>query len=110
MKIGVYIMPSRKGSPNRNKNFLMSRLQSMYGSDFHPILRLADNAVRLDEMAKESNDVTALRASVDAWDRIAQYTEPKLKAVEVKADNELVVSVQRKVFSGDTGTDSTDTE
>ena len=103
-------MPSRAGSPNRNKNFLMSRLQDMYGKDFHPILRLADNAVRLDEMAKESNDVTALRASVDAWDRIAQYTEPKLKAVEVKADNELVVSVQRKVFSGDTDTDSTDTE
>ncbi len=93
-------MPSRAGSPNRNKNFLMSRLQDMYGKDFHPILRLADNAVRLDEMAKESNDVTAIRASVDAWDRIAQYTEPKLKAVEVKADNELVVSVQRKVFSG----------
>ena len=89
----------------------MSRLQSMYGSDFHPILRLADNAVRLDEMAKESNDVTAIRASVDAWDRIAQYTEPKLKAVEVKADNELVVSVQRKMFSGvDTNTDSTSTE
>ena len=103
-------MPSRAGSPNRNKNFLMSRLQDMYGKDFHPILRLADNAVRLDEMAKESNDVTAIRASVDAWDRIAQYTEPKLKAVEVKADNELVVSVQRKVFSGDTDTDSTDTE
>ena len=104
-------MPSRAGSPNRNKNFLMSRLQSMYGKDFHPILRLADNAVRLDEMAKESNDVTAIRASVDAWDRIAQYTEPKLKAVEVKADNELVVSVQRKIFSGDdTDTDSTNTE
>ncbi len=103
-------MPSRAGSPNRNKNFLMSRLQDMYGKDFHPILRLADNAVKLDEMAKESNDVTAIRASVDAWDRIAQYTEPKLKAVEVKADNELVVSVQRKVFSGDTDTDSTDTE
>ena len=82
----------------------------MYGASFHPILRLADNAVRLDEMAKESNDVTAIRASVDAWDRIAQYTEPKLKAVEVKADNELVVSVQRKVFSGDTDTDSTNTE
>jgi hypothetical protein len=94
-------MPSRAGSPNRNKSFLMSRLQKMYGKEFHPIMRLAESAVRLEEIAKESNDVTAIRASVDAWDRIAQYTEPKLKAVEVKADNELVVSVQRKVFSGD---------
>ena len=83
----------------------------MYGASFHPILRLAENAVRLDEMAKESNDVTALRASVTAWDLLAQYTEPKLKAVEISNESELVVSVQRKIFSGDdTDTDSTNTE
>jgi hypothetical protein len=97
---GGYKMPSRAGSPNKPKRLLISRLEKAYGKQFHPIMRLAENAVRLEEIAKQSNDVTALRASVDAWDRIAQYTEPKLKAVEVKADNELVVSVQRKVFSG----------
>ena len=103
-------MPSRAGSPNKPKRLLITRLEKAYGKQFHPIMRLAENAVRLEEIAKQSNDVTALRASVDAWDRIAQYTEPKLKAVEVKADNELVVSVQRKVFSGDTNTDRTSTE
>ena len=108
---GGNTMPSRAGSPNKPKRLLISRLEKAYGAQFHPIMRLAENAVRLEEIAKQSNDVTALRASVDAWDRIAQYTEPKLKAVEVKADNELVVSVQRKVFSGaDTDTDSTSTE
>ncbi len=97
---GGYKMPSRAGSPNKPKRLLVTRLEKAYGKQFHPIMRLAENAVRLEEIAKQSNDITALRASVDAWDRIAQYTEPKLKAVEVKADNELVVSVQRKVFSG----------
>ena len=86
-------MPSRAGSPNKPKRLLITRLEKAYGKQFHPIMRLAENAVRLEEIAKQSNDVT-----------------PQLKAVEVKADNQLVVSVPRKVFSGDTNTDSTSTE
>lgn len=75
-------MPSRKGSPNRNKAFLLNRLQDMYGDDFHPIMRMAEQAVRLHEKAVdgETNDI---KASIDAWDKIAAYTEPKLKATEV---------------------------
>ena len=102
-------MPSRAGSPNKPKRLLITRLEKAYGKQFHPIMRLAENAVRLEEIAKQSNDVTALRASVDAWDRIAQYTEPKLKAVEVKSDNDLLVTINRKDFAG-SSTDSTDTE
>ena len=102
-------MPSRAGSPNKPKRLLITRLEKAYGAQFHPIMRLAENAVRLEEIAKQSNDVTALRASVDAWDRIAQYTEPKLKAVEVKSDNDLLVTINRKDFAG-SSTDSTDTE
>jgi hypothetical protein len=54
----------------------------MYGDDFHPIMRMAEQAVRLHEKAVdgETNDI---RASIDAWDKIAAYTEPKLKATEV---------------------------
>ena len=104
-------MPSRKGSPNRNKNFLMSRLQDMYGKDFHPIMKLAENAHKLDSMCQDNPDTATIKASVTAWDLLAQYTEPKLKAVEISNESELVVSVQRKVFSGaDTDTDSTNTE
>ena len=75
-------MPSRKGSPNRNKAFLLNRLQDMYGDEFHPIMRMAEQAVRLHEKAEmgETNDI---KASIDAWDKIAAYTEPKLKATEV---------------------------
>jgi len=104
-------MPSRAGSPNKPKRLLISRLQSAYGKRFHPILRLAENAVRLDEIAKDTNDVAAIKAAVDAWDKIGSYTEPKLKAVEIQQENnELVVTINRKDFTSNTSTDSTDTE
>ena len=76
-------MPSRAGSPNRNKAFLLDRLKDMYGEDFHPIMRMAENAVTLHDQARGTMDTTDLKSSIDAWDKIAQYTEPKLKASEV---------------------------
>jgi len=39
------IMPGRLGSPNKNKKFLLNRLQYMYVQDFHPIMKMAENAV-----------------------------------------------------------------
>lgn len=82
-------MPSRAGSPNRNKAFLLNRLQDMYGDDFHPILRMAENAVTLHERARETLDPDALKVSIDAWDKIAAYTEPKLKASEITLEANL---------------------
>ena len=76
-------MPSRAGSPNRNKAFLLDRLKDMYGEDFHPIMRMAENAVTLHDQARGTMDTNDLKSSIDAWDKIAQYTEPKLKASEV---------------------------
>ena len=81
-------MPSRKGSPNKNKTFLLNRLQDMYGKDFHPILRMAENADRmqtlLDEVDPDDKAILfqGLKTAVDAWEKVAAYTEPKLKAVE----------------------------
>ena len=76
-------MPSRAGSPNKNKAFLLNRLQDMYGADFHPIMRMAENAALLHDQARNTSDANDLKASIDAWDKIAAYTEPKLKASEV---------------------------
>lgn len=71
------------GASNRNKAFLLDRLKDMYGDDFHPIMRMAENAVTLHDQARGTMDTADLKLSIDAWDRIAQYTEPKLKASEV---------------------------
>ena len=71
------------GSQGKNKAFLMDRLKAIYGEDFHPIMRMAENAVTLHDQARGTMDTADLKLSIDAWDRIAQYTEPKLKASEV---------------------------
>jgi hypothetical protein len=93
---------SRLGIPNKNKKFLLARLQDMYGESFHPILKMAEAASKLDYIAEEEGDVTALNAAVNAWSKVAEYTEPKLKAVEIRADDATVVAIQRKRFDGET--------
>lgn len=97
-------MPSRAGSPNRNKAFLLNRLQEMYGDDFHPIIQIAKNCVELQEKVDglvkpepddngvcdqgeldtyAANKVAAIKVANNEWSRIAEYTEPKLKAIEL---------------------------
>ena len=88
------------GVPNKNKKFLLSRLQDMYGESFHPIMKMAEAASKLDYIAEEEGDVAALNAAVNAWGKVAEYTEPKLKAVEIRADEGAVVAIQRKRFDG----------
>ena len=55
-------MPSRLGSPNKNKKFLLNRLQDMYGQDFHPIMKMAENAIRLHEIASRNDTIDGLNA------------------------------------------------
>ena len=55
-------MPSRLGSPNRNKKLLLNRLQDMYGQDFHPIMKMAENAIRLHEIASRNDTIDGLNA------------------------------------------------
>ena len=89
-------MPSSLGSPNKNKNFLLNRLQDMYGQDFHPIMKMAENAVRLHDIASRNDTIDDLKRSIDAWAKIAKYTEPKLKAVEYCHEEGLLVNVHVK--------------
>jgi hypothetical protein len=39
------------GSKDKNKAFLLNRLQAEYGEEFHPIMRMAANAHALQEVA-----------------------------------------------------------
>ena len=57
-------MPSRLGSPNKNKKFLLNRLQDMYGQDFHPIMKMAENAVRLHDIASKNDTIDDLKRSL----------------------------------------------
>lgn len=93
---------SRLGSPNKNKKFLLARLQDMYGEQFHPIMKMAEAASKLDYIAEQEGNVAALTAALNGWGKIAEYTEPKLKAVEVRADDSAIVRVSRRRFDGTT--------
>ena len=70
------------GSTGRNKKFLLNRLQDMYGDDFHPIMSAAKNAYEMNKIAEQTGDIQDHERASKAWDRIAEYTEPRLKAVE----------------------------
>tara|TARA_R110000764_G_scaffold17080_3_gene47024 strand:+ start:416 stop:733 length:318 start_codon:yes stop_codon:yes gene_type:complete len=71
-------------SANKNKAYLLKRLQDMYGADFNPVIKVAENAVALQLAADKEPDKTEVRvAAVNAWDKVAQYVEPKLKAMEI---------------------------
>lgn len=81
-------MPSRQGSPNKNKAFLLDRLKKMYGDDFDPIINACKNAIRMSEMANDGGEeeFNMRKECVNAWDKIAHYVTPKLKAVEMSGE------------------------
>lgn len=90
-----------KRGPGKNKQFLMNRLQDMYGKDFHPIMQMAKNATTLQSIAdvhadgaitieKDDEDkinmidaTSSSIAATAAWEKIAPYVEPKLSASTV---------------------------
>ncbi len=86
------------GIPNKNKSFLLKRLQTMYGDDFHPIIKMAENAVKLNEVANLSGEGADIKAAIDGWDKIAAYTEPKLKAMELTGANGGDIALSHSVF------------
>jgi hypothetical protein len=75
----------------------------MYENDFHPIMKMAENAITLHELASKTNSVNDLSRSIDAWDRIAKYTEPKLRALDCYPEEDRVVNVIVKRFDSATG-------
>lgn len=98
-------MARQPGTAARNKAFLQKRLKDMYGDDFEPVMKMAENAVFLQSVAKRFQDeiVDSIKAgalvdsaldqatestntAIAAWDRIAKYTTPQLKQIEIHGD------------------------
>ena len=84
-------MGDRTGSPNRNTRFLTNKLKDMFGKDFEPIIKAAENAVRMQDIADDSKgteeEFNQRKECVTAWEKIGQYCSPKLKAVEVTGED-----------------------
>lgn len=81
----------------KNEKFLLKRLEKMYGEEFDPIMQIAKNAHRLQQIADESE--MDAETQIDAnkeWERMAQFTHPKLKSIEhVGTDGFFEVHVHR---------------
>jgi len=95
------------GAINKNKRGLLARLQQEYGEDFHPIMKMAENAVRAQSLIDDYDDdldadpqalFAGLKFAVDAWDKIAQYTEPKLKAIDHSGQIDSTLTINRKEY------------
>ena len=95
-------------SSDKNRKFLLNRLQDMYGKDFDPIMMAAKNAKEMNDLAQieltedqmaemEGKDLLNFtdaifarkKECVAAFDKIAQYVQPKLKAIEISGDLEI---------------------
>jgi len=106
-----------KGKESKNTKFLLNRLQDMYGEDFDPIMMAAKNAYEMNGLAQleltkeqmedmEAADLIRVteaifnrkRECVNAFDKISQYVNPKLKAIEVdmtvKGDKENPIEIK----------------
>lgn len=95
-----------KGSTNKPQRALQlaieARLKRLYGKDFSVIEELADQCVKMRDTANATGEMSDRKESVVALNTLARYLIPQLKSTEVTTPNELVVSVQRKNYSGET--------
>lgn len=104
-------MGSRAGCANRNKEFLLNRLKDMYGKDFDPIINMAQNCLVLQKIADDHSGTkisigmvkgtanaidasSSAKLAIDGWDKVAQYVQPKLKAIELSGDAESPLTLE----------------
>ena len=81
-------------SKDKNRIFLMNRLKDLYGQDFDPIMRAAEQATRLHAAAIDADDTRPLKDSIDAWLKIGEFVMPKLKAVEHTVDDDTLIALK----------------
>ena len=80
------------GTRNKPKQYLIRRLNEYYGEDFEPVVKMAEQAVFLHAVAKnkqetyfDDDDPATIEATKDAlaaWNCVAKYVTPQLKAIE----------------------------
>ena len=84
----------KKGTPSRNEKFLTNKLREMYGKDFDPIMKAAEMAVEIHAVALATREMSDMVQAVNCWDKVAQYVQPKLKAIEIQTDNKAVRQIR----------------
>lgn len=101
------------GTPNKNKRSLKAELKKKYGAEFDVIMMMAENCQTLHGIAQthktgkvsfaDQETIDASSSAVlanNALEKLAQYVEPKLKAIEISGELSMP-TVIRKDLSGE---------
>ena len=101
-------LPAQRGRKSGiAKNSILNQLRRKYGKGFHPIMRQAELAIKMQDLAEatEANSdkstrdkLLAYKAAADTWDKISPYIVPKKKSVEVTS-TVAVVSIKAALDS-----------
>ena len=79
-----------EGSLNKNKRGLKARLREQYGDQFDVIMMMGKNCKQLFDLIPEKPTLEDVDIIIDAntqLDKLAQYIEPKLKAIELTGED-----------------------
>lgn len=90
-------------APNKNKRGLKARLKAEYGDDFDVIMMMGKNCKQLFDMIPDNPTTADIDTIIDAntqLDKLAQYVEPKLKAIEVSGNVDSRTTVIVKDLTG----------
>lgn len=90
------------GTPNKNKRGLKAQLKKEYGKDFDVIMMMAKNIIRMVELADTADvedEFIQRKECVNSMEKLAQYVEPKLKAVEVSGEDggPVITTIERVI-------------
>jgi len=89
-----------RGSGNKPlKRLLHERLAEKY-PDYDPVLDLVDSCIKIKQIAETTGELSDYKSAVDSTEKLTQYLQPRLKAVEHTGGQGITVSLQRKRFDG----------
>lgn len=72
---------------------LLEQLQDLYGESFNPIIRMSELAIAAHNQAVASGDMGDLGQAITNWDKLSQYVQPKLRAVEGQIQHNIRAAV-----------------
>lgn len=96
----------RTSTGRRNKRRVKVLLQQLFGEDFNPVVKMAENAMALQKLAEDNPTPEAIKDAASVWKDVSPYVEPKLSATQVDASVDLEANVVtsitvKEIKSGD---------
>jgi hypothetical protein len=90
------------GSTNKPyRRVLDEYLERKYKGEFNPVINAIEGALKMQQIADTTGEISDYKTATEAFIKVSDFIQPRLKAVEHSGDNSLTVSIQRKRFTKD---------